>query len=128
MSTRLAVARQASLAAPGTPLPAVPDLPNAPPAGPATRRTLPSGRSVVVHRPRGFGARWDMAGSGGLFQVRRLRHGNSAEYEYAKDAAGRPLELTEEDAHALAAMLNDLLHEASDRAEARRTTRTRRAG
>lgn len=69
-----------------------------------------------------------MAGSGGLYRVRRLRRGNSAEYEFAKDPAGRPLELTEEDARVLVTMLNDLLREARDRAVARRSASARRSG
>jgi len=77
----------------------VTDLGDAAPAGPATKRTLPSGRSIVLSRQRGFATeRWEMAGSGGLFRVRRLRGRKSAEYEYAKDCAGRALELTEQDA------------------------------
>ncbi len=51
-----------------------------------------------------------------------MRRGNSAEYEYAKDAASRPLELTEEDARALVTILNDLLRQAGDRALARKPT------
>ena len=85
-----------------TTLSPIPGLQDGPRAGPATRRTLPSGRSVVVHRPRGFDTPpWEIEGSGRLFRVRRVRRGNSAEYEYAKDTASRPLELTEEDAVAL---------------------------
>ena len=106
----------------------LPDLRDAPPAGPATKRTLPSGRSVVLHRPRGFASeRWEMAGSGGVCRVRRLRRGNSAEYEYAKDGAGRALELSEEDARALVILLNELLREANDRALARRSAPGRRS-
>jgi len=80
-----------------------------------------------VHRPRGFDtALWDVEGSGGLFRVRRVRRGNSAEYEYAKDAASRPLEVTEEDA-ALVAILNGLLRQARDLAGARRSARSQRS-
>jgi hypothetical protein len=68
-----------------------------------------------------------MAGSGGVCRVRRLRRGNSAEFEYAKDGAGRALELSEEDARALVMLLNDLLREASDRALARRAAPARRS-
>ena len=111
-----------------TTLSPIPGLQDGPRAGPATRRTLPSGRSVVVHRPRGFETPpWEIEGSGGLFRVRRARRGNSAEYEYAKDTAGRPLELTEEDAVALSAMLNGLLREARDLAGARRSARSQRS-
>jgi hypothetical protein len=60
--------------------------------------------------------------------VRRPRRGNSAEYEYAKDAAGRRLELTKEDAIALVTLLNGLLREARERADARRSLRSRRSG
>ena len=67
---------------------------------------------------------WEIEGSRRLFRVRRVRRGNSAEYEYAKDAASRQLELTEEDAVALAAMLNALLREARDLAGARRSARS----
>jgi len=108
-------------------LPSIPELQD-PPAGPATRRTLPSGRSVVVNRPRGFASEpWDMAGTGGLFRVRRPRRGNSAEHDYAKDGVGRPLELVEEDARPLVTLLNGLLREARERADTRRSTRSRRS-
>jgi hypothetical protein len=81
-----------------TTLSPIPGLQDGPRAGPATRRTLPSGRSVVVHRPLGFNTPpWEIEGGGRLFQVRRVRRGNSAEYESAKDTVSRPLELTEED-------------------------------
>jgi hypothetical protein len=89
---------------------------------------LPSGRSIVLHRPRGFDtAPWEIECSGRLCRVRRARRGNSAEYEYAKDSASRPFELTEEDAGALVAMLNGLLRDARDRAGARRGTRSQRS-
>ena len=111
-----------------TTLSPVPGLQDGPRAGPATRRTLPSGRSVVVHRPRGFDTPpWEIDRSGRLFRVRRVRRGNSAEYEYAKDTVSRPLELTEEDAVALSAMLNGLLREARDLAGARRSARSQRS-
>ena len=111
-----------------TTLSPIPGLQDGPRAGPATRRTLPSGRSIVLHRPRGFETSpWEIEGSGRLFRVRRVRRGNSAEYEYAKDTAARQLELTEEDAVALAAMLNGLLREARDLAGARRSARSQRS-
>ncbi len=105
----------------------IPGLQDGPRAGPATRRTLPSGRPVVLHRPRGFDTSpWEVEGSGRLFRVRRGRRGNSAEYEYARTPASRPLELAEEDAVALSAMLNGLLREARDLAGARRSARSQR--
>ena len=83
----------------------------------------------MLHRPRSFDAeRWDVSGTGGVCRVRRPRRGNSAEYEYAKDAAGKPLELTKDDAIALVALLNGLLREARELADARRSVRARRAG
>ncbi len=107
-----------------------PPEPNtAPGARSAFRRTLPSGRSIVLRRPRDFhSAFWEMAGSGGVFQVRRPRRGNSSEHEYAKNASSQPLELTEEDAFALVTMLNEMLSEASDGAAGRSLTRVRRSG
>ncbi len=109
-------------------MPSIPELQDAPPAGPVSRRTLPSGRSILLHRPRGFDSeQWDMAESGGLFRVRRPRPGNSAEHEYARDPGGRPLELVEEDARALVTLLNGLLREALEQAVTRRSTRTRRS-
>ena len=81
-----------------------------------------------MHRPRGFDTPpWEIEGSGPLFRVRRVRRGNSAEYEYAKDTVSRPLELTEEDALALSAMLNGLLRKARDLAGARRSARSQRS-
>ncbi len=111
-----------------TTLSPIPGLQDGPRAGPATHRTLPSGRFVVLHRPRGFETPlWEIEGVGRLFRVRRVRRGNSAEYEYAKDTASRPLELTEEDAIALSTMLNVLLREARDLAGARRSARSQRS-
>ena len=86
----------------------------------------------TIHRPpqaarvrqRAVGDGWER----GLFRVRRLKRGNSAEYEFAKDAAGRPLELTEEDARAVVTLLNDALREAGDRALTRRSAPARRSG
>ena len=110
-----------------TTLSPIPGLQDGPRAGPATRRTLPSGRSVVVHRPRGFETPpWEIEGTGRLFRVRRVRRGNSAEYEYAKGTASRALELTEEDAVALVAMLNGMLREARNLAGPLRSARGQR--
>ena len=84
----------------------------------------------MLHRPRGFeGAPWEMAGSGVSLPVLvRARRGNSAEYEYAKDRFGRPLELTEEDARALVTLLNGLLREARlARADTRRSASSRQS-
>jgi hypothetical protein len=106
-----------------------PDLNDALSPGCFMKRTLPSGRSIVLYRARGFASeQWEMAGSGGLFRVQRPRRGNSAEYEFAKDGASRPLELTEEDARSLVTMLNDLLRESSERAMARRSAPGQRWG
>ena len=128
MSTRFARSAGSSERHTTAALPSIFDLQDAPPSGPATWRTLPSGRSVVIFRPRGFdSASSEMAGSGGLFRVLRARRGNSGEHEYAKDTAARPLKLTEEDARALVGLLNGQLREARDRAEARRSTRSRRS-
>ena len=80
-----------------------------------------------MYRPRFDTPPWEIEGSGRLFRVRRVRRGNAAEYEYAKHTASRPLELTEEDAVALSAMLNGLLREARDLGGARRSARSQRS-
>lgn len=67
-----------------------------------------------------------MSGSGGLFRVQRPRRGNSAEYEYAKDPAGRQLELSEPDARAVVAILNDFIRQAIDRTQVRRSAAAER--
>jgi hypothetical protein len=85
------------------------------------------GRSSCIGRGGSDTPPWEIEGSGRFFRVRRVRHGNAAEYEYAKDTASRPLELIEEDAVALSAMLNGLLREARDLAGARRSARSQRS-
>jgi len=128
MSTRLALMAGPSLVKSRSHfLVTLSDPQAAPMSGGSLKRILPSGRPVVLYRARGFASeQWEMSGSGGLFRVQRPRRGNSAEYEFAKDGCSRPLELTEEDARALVAILNELIRESSERAVARRSAPARR--
>jgi hypothetical protein len=67
---------------------------------------LPSGRSVPLMLSAAPDRPWEAWGEGEVFQVRRLRRGDSTAWEHYRANGVRPLELTRGDACFLADMLN----------------------